>query len=35
MENRRMILVALLGLVLFLIYSAWQKDYGTPPATAY
>ncbi|MBV8062700.1 MAG: membrane protein insertase YidC, partial [Nevskia sp.] len=39
MENRRMILVALLGLVLFLMYSAWQKDYGrpaasTPPAAA-
>lgn len=33
MENRRMILVALLGLVLFLIYSAWQKDYGQQPAS--
>jgi YidC/Oxa1 family membrane protein insertase len=32
MENRRMILVALLGLVLFLMYGAWQKDYGEQPA---
>jgi YidC/Oxa1 family membrane protein insertase len=34
MENRRMILVALLGLVLFLMYSAWQTDYGKAAATA-
>lgn len=31
MENRRMILVALLGLVLFLMYSAWQTDYAAKP----
>ncbi len=26
-----MILVALLGLVLFLLYNAWQSDYAKPP----
>jgi YidC/Oxa1 family membrane protein insertase len=36
MENRRMILVALLGLVLFLLWNAWQADYmkAAPAATA-
>ncbi|HWY23893.1 MAG TPA: membrane protein insertase YidC, partial [Nevskia sp.] len=29
-----MILVALLGLVLFLLYNAWQADYAKPPLTA-
>ncbi|HZR34044.1 MAG TPA: membrane protein insertase YidC [Nevskia sp.] len=32
MENRRMILVALLGLVLFLMYNAWQADYAARPS---
>ncbi len=33
MENRRFLLIALLGAVLFFIYQAWQKDYGNrPPA---
>ena len=32
MENRRFILIALLGVVLFFMYQAWQKDYG--PQTA-
>ncbi len=35
MENRRFILIALLGVVLFFMYQAWQKDYHTqtvPPA---
>ena len=31
MENRRFILIALLGVVLFFIYQAWQKDYGAKP----
>jgi YidC/Oxa1 family membrane protein insertase len=33
MENRRFILIALLGVVLFFMYQAWQKDYAvtTPP----
>ncbi|MDM4772411.1 membrane protein insertase YidC [Solimonas sp. SE-A11] len=31
MENRRFILIALLGVVLFFIYQAWQKDYGVKP----
>lgn len=30
MENRRFILIALVGVVLFFMYQAWQKDY--PPA---
>lgn len=29
MENRRFILIALLGVVLFFMYQAWQNDYGT------
>lgn len=34
MENRRYILIAMLGVVLFFIYQAWQKDYGSHlPAT--
>lgn len=34
MENRRFILIAMLGVVLFFIYQAWQKDYGNRlPAT--
>lgn len=28
MENRRFILIALLGVVLFFMYQAWEKDYG-------
>lgn len=28
MENRRYILIAMLGVVLFFIYQAWQKDFG-------
>ncbi|MGQ0697134.1 MAG: membrane protein insertase YidC [Panacagrimonas sp.] len=28
MENRRFILIALLGVVLFFLYQAWQDDYG-------
>ncbi|MGH8443973.1 MAG: membrane protein insertase YidC, partial [Solimonas sp.] len=34
MENRRFILIALLGVVLFFLYQAWQKDYGNPPPSA-
>ena len=30
MENRRFILLALLGVVLFFMYQAWQKDYAGP-----
>jgi YidC/Oxa1 family membrane protein insertase len=28
MENRRLALIALLGVMLFMIYQAWQADYG-------
>ncbi|NGY06487.1 membrane protein insertase YidC [Solimonas terrae] len=28
MENRRFILIAMIGVVLFFLYQAWQKDYG-------
>ena len=31
MENRRFILIALLGAVLFFIYQAWVKDFSTKP----
>lgn len=31
MENRRFMLIALLGVVLFFIYQAWQKDLAPPP----
>ncbi|MEQ1439211.1 membrane protein insertase YidC [Fontimonas sp. SYSU GA230001] len=34
MENRRFILIALLGVVLFFLYQAWEKDYATPAAPA-
>lgn len=30
MENRRFILIALLAVVLFFMYQAWQKDYASP-----
>ncbi|MFP5358165.1 MAG: membrane protein insertase YidC [Gammaproteobacteria bacterium] len=29
MENRRFILIALLGVVLFFMYQAWQRDYAS------
>jgi YidC/Oxa1 family membrane protein insertase len=32
MENRRIILIALLGAVLFFIYQAWIKDFAPQPA---
>jgi len=32
MENRRMVLVAFIGLFLFLLYQAWQTDYVKPAA---
>ncbi|MBA1146647.1 membrane protein insertase YidC [Ectothiorhodospiraceae bacterium WFHF3C12] len=31
MENLRLVLFLALGVVLMLIWSAWQQDYGTPP----
>lgn len=34
MENRRFILLAVLGVVLFFIYQAWQQDYGRKPQLA-
>ncbi|MFT4045114.1 MAG: membrane protein insertase YidC [Solimonas sp.] len=34
MENRRFILIALLGVVLFFLYQSWQKDYGNQPPSA-
>ncbi|MCI0749394.1 MAG: membrane protein insertase YidC [Nevskiales bacterium] len=34
-ESRRFALLAALGVILFLLYQAWQKDYGhTAPAAA-
>lgn len=33
MENRRFMLIALLGVVLFFIYQAWQKDQAPPPVS--
>mgnify|MGYP001812508486 FL=1 len=32
MDNLRPILFALLAVVLFLLYQAWQEDYGSRPA---
>lgn len=32
MENRRFILFALLGVILFFLYQAWQDDYGAKPS---
>ncbi|HEX4870897.1 MAG TPA: membrane protein insertase YidC [Nevskiaceae bacterium] len=32
MDNRRFLLIALLGVVLFFLYQAWQKDYARPAA---
>jgi YidC/Oxa1 family membrane protein insertase len=32
MENRRFFLLAILGVVLFFMYQAWQKDYGADVA---
>ena len=40
MENRRLVLIALLGVMLFMLYQAWQTEYGKgkqvaiPPSTA-
>jgi YidC/Oxa1 family membrane protein insertase len=38
MENRRFVLLAMLGVILFLMYRAWQEDYApksvAPPPTA-
>jgi len=34
MENRRFILIALLGVVLFFIYQAWQDEHAVKPTTA-
>lgn len=37
MENRRFILIALLGVVIFFLYQAWQSDYAgkqSPPVTS-
>ncbi|TVQ88014.1 MAG: membrane protein insertase YidC [Chromatiaceae bacterium] len=37
MDNMRLILIVALGAVLFLLYQAWQQDYGhfpAPPVTA-
>ncbi len=31
MENRRFVLLAMLGVVLFLMYRAWQEDYAPKP----
>jgi YidC/Oxa1 family membrane protein insertase len=31
MENRRFILIALLAVVVFFLYQAWQEDYGAKP----
>lgn len=34
MENRRMILIALIGVILFMLYQAWQADYAKPHEAA-
>ncbi len=34
MENRRFILIALIGVVLFFLYQAWEADYGSPRPVA-
>ena len=34
MENRRILLIALIGVILFLLYQNWQVDYAKPPAPA-
>ena len=34
MENRRFILIALLAVVVFFLYQAWQDDYGPKRKTA-
>lgn len=34
MENRRMVLIALIGVILFLLYQAWQVDYAKPHEAA-
>lgn len=34
MENRRMILIALIGVILFTLYQAWQADYAKPHQAA-
>ncbi len=34
MENVRLVLFAALGMVLFLLWQAWQQDYGGRPVTA-
>lgn len=33
MENRRFVLLCMLGVILFLMYRAWQEDYGPQPVT--
>src|SRR5690606_30508833 len=33
MENRRFILIAVFGAILFFIYQAWQTDYGQQVAS--
>jgi YidC/Oxa1 family membrane protein insertase len=32
MENRRLALIALLGVMIFMLYQAWQADYGKTAA---
>lgn len=34
MENRRFVLLALIGVIVFFMYQAWQKDYARPEAPA-
>lgn len=33
MENRRFMLIALVGVVLYFLYHAWETDYGPKPET--
>lgn len=35
MENRRFILIALLGVVLFFLYQAWEDDYAKVASTSH
>lgn len=31
MDNRRFVLLCMLGVLLFMLYNAWQEDYGPKP----
>ncbi len=35
MENRRFVLLCVMGVLLFMLYRAWQEDYGPKPEDQY